>query len=382
MCIEERSCAYCTIISMALDTSIINDSSLVSVSPIDTLFNLSHHALDLTTSDSEITPNEWTLPLVAETSVRILLAILTVLVNSLVLLTLATTHTLRENPAYLVIGSLAVTDVMVGTSSPAGLAIEMQMVISPWLCRLGYAAMLALCSVSINNLLFISIDRYLVIAHPFRYVPMVTRRRVVIFITGCWVYGSFLSVIFITLGYSREDWRGDCVAEKLYPLWFIVTLTALHLIIPFIIMLYVHIAIFIVARRQQKAVKLSMKRHGAEPSVESKKAKLRAARLLVIPCLYFHVSWAPFFITIVWAVLTNSTVQPQGLERFVQSLGILNSLGNPVLYALSQPVLGRAMLRKLKDLACRARMMDNKKKCRPVESTSLVVPDNMDSTMV
>nr|KAG5711804.1 hypothetical protein BaRGS_023568 [Batillaria attramentaria] len=110
-------------------------------------------------SEALAVPNDWTMALMAEASVRVLLSLLTILVNALVIVTLATTPYLRESPAHLVIGNLAVTDLMVGVMSPAGLVIELQIVISQWLCRLGYAGVLALCSVSINNLLFISVDR-------------------------------------------------------------------------------------------------------------------------------------------------------------------------------------------------------------------------------
>lgn len=102
--------------------------------------------------------NPWTAGLVAEYAIRIVFSVLMVLVNTLVLLTLGTTPSLRC-PTNLVIGSLAVTDLLVGLLSPAGLVIELQIVEVPLLCRMGYASVMALSSVSINHLLFVSIDR-------------------------------------------------------------------------------------------------------------------------------------------------------------------------------------------------------------------------------
>ena len=104
-------------------------------------------------------PNAWTAGLVAEAVVRIMLGVLTVLVNTLVLLTLATTPSLRCR-TNMVIASLAVTDLLVGLLSPGGLPIELQVVVMPLLCKLGYAGIMGLSSVSINHLLFVSIDRW------------------------------------------------------------------------------------------------------------------------------------------------------------------------------------------------------------------------------
>ena len=104
-------------------------------------------------------PSSWSPGLTAEYTLRLLLAVLMVVVNGLVLATLATVPSLRCATSW-VIGSLAVTDFMVGFISPAGLLIELQLVAVPaWLCRLGYAGVIALASVSINHLLFVSVDR-------------------------------------------------------------------------------------------------------------------------------------------------------------------------------------------------------------------------------
>lgn len=219
--------------------------------------------------------------------------------------------------------------------------------------------------------------RYLLIGKPLRYGSLVTRRRVWAFIVICWVWAVALSVPFL-LGLSiNPDWDGECRAELMYPLWFIILLTLLHFVLPFLVMLYVHIKIFIVARRQQKAVKDSFRRNGVELGGVScgNRAKLRAARLLVLPCGYFYISWGPFFITVLYTVATDTVVEPHALERFVQTLAILNSLGNPILYAVSQPVLGRAMMAKLTAIWRKCLTAYKGKHC---ESDTLVPPEQAD----
>ncbi|KAL8562297.1 hypothetical protein ACOMHN_037253 [Nucella lapillus] len=352
-------------------------------------------------------PRSWTGGLVAEYAVRVLLAVLMVLVNLLVLLTLWSTPSLRC-AANWVIGSLAVTDLMVGVVSPAGLLIELQVIVSPLLCRMGYAGVMALTSVSINHLLFVSVDRYLLISRPLRYPSFVTKRRVWLFIGASWLWASALSLPFV-LGFTiRPRWDGRCLAELMIPTWLIVVLALLHFVLPLIVMMYVHVAIFAVARRQQKAVKNSLKVcNGEEDKVGdfsttttsfsaktshassfSNRAKLRAARLLVLPCGFFYVSWGPWFVTILWAVFSQTVVEPHALERFAQTLAILNSLGNPVLYAVSQPVLGRAMVEKMRGLgrACRSKccccLGFSSRQSRVEATTVLVHPDRTESTCV
>ena len=149
--------------TMALETA-VNDSSLLVARAGEVTSLLSATGLTTTTTTTFLAqsvpgPNAWTAGLVAEAVVRTMLGVLTVLVNTLVLLTLATTPSLRCR-TNMVIASLAVTDLLVGLLSPGGLPIELQVVVMPLLCKLGYAGIMGLSSVSINHLLFVSIDRW------------------------------------------------------------------------------------------------------------------------------------------------------------------------------------------------------------------------------
>lgn len=100
----------------------------------------------------------WEPEIIAEYVVRSILFLMTFLVNLLVLVAIATTPSLRC-PTHLVIGSLAMTDLIVGVAGPPGMLVELQIVVQPSICRVAYAFVIALCSVSINHLLFVSVDR-------------------------------------------------------------------------------------------------------------------------------------------------------------------------------------------------------------------------------
>ncbi|XP_076441179.1 adenosine receptor A3-like [Babylonia areolata] len=213
------------------------------------------------------TPRDWTAGLVAEYALRNVLSVLTVLVNFLVLYTLWGTRSLRSVPAHVVIGSLAVTDLLVGILGPTGLHIELEVVVDPFMCRMGYGAVLAFCSVSINHLVFVSVDRYLMISKPLRYPSLVTSRRVWVFVLLCWGWGGALSTTFLLGLGLQPSWSGRCRAELLYRPWFMVCLLLAHFLLPLVVMLFVHVNIFRVAWRQQKAVQQSAFR--PQPSIES-----------------------------------------------------------------------------------------------------------------
>lgn len=206
-----------------------------------------------------------------------------------------------------------------------------------------------------------------------------TQKRAFVFIGVCWGYSMAVSFIFMFAMEPKPDLDPDerfpmCRAEKLFPLWFITYLTILHFLLPFIIMVVLYTAIFVMARRQQQAIKSSFRVNGvnSEGMSVGHRAKLRAARLLALPCGYFHLSWGPWFITILWAVASRTTVDPHYVERLVQALAILNSFGNPVLYAVSQPLLGRAMLAKLCGLCKKASLFGRKKNKCILETAALV----------
>lgn len=69
-----------------------------------------------------------------------------------------------------------------------------QWILGAILCDLWTSTDVLLCTSSILNFLIISIDRYLIINHPFKYAPLRKAKLQVLMISGVWVISSLVSL--------------------------------------------------------------------------------------------------------------------------------------------------------------------------------------------
>lgn len=139
--------------------------------------------------------------LIAFFIMSILMAIPTIVLNGLVIITFFTTSTL-QGPSYILLTSFAITDLMVGLlAEPLLMALTLSDVMhnEKLFCLLALPVRqvtTSLATVSFYSLVAISIDRYLAIRLKLRYKSTVTVTRVRIIVLGLWVLS--LSVGFLS----------------------------------------------------------------------------------------------------------------------------------------------------------------------------------------
>ncbi|CAH8576044.1 unnamed protein product [Schistosoma curassoni] len=185
-------------------------------------------------------------------SLQILSSILIFCGNLLVISAVATTKGLRRiTDLYIV--SLALADLLVAVLV-LPLSI-MRQVYGHWpyesheLCIYWLSLNVFLCSASILNLCCISVDRYIAINYPTKYISKRTRRTAFAMIGGAWI-ASFLIMIPPIFGFQHHTGVGSCYIRSDAGYRFLTGISIFF--VPFLLVGFIYIRIFWVIRRRSK----------------------------------------------------------------------------------------------------------------------------------
>ena len=264
--------------------------------------------------------------------------VLTVLGNLFVIVAISYFKQLHTPTNYLTL-SLAVTDFFLGVMVmfPGMIrAVETCWFFGEMFCRLFLSYDILLCTASILNLSFISIDRYYAVCHPLLYPRKITVHTAVIMILVTWCVSAVVGfgMIFLELNIlgMEELYFNNLACEGGCTLFTTVVASTVSAIISFylpgVIMLGIYLRIFMVAQRQVRTT-------GLQNTSSSKvdKHQRKATKTLAIIMGVFLFLWMPFFLCFLIDPLIGYSIPPAVFNTLVW-LGYLNSTVNPLVYAL------------------------------------------------
>ena len=189
--------------------------------------------------------------LVALTVINLLAVLPTVLLNSLVIVAVATRHRLQSNSNVLV-AWLAGTDLLNGlVNQDIEIALELSRISShgPFcnLEKVSAVARIGYFFLSVGNLMLISIDRYISIKQPLRYETIVTKQRISTGLILAWAVGLFITIHELTM--AVIDSGTDLYFLYMKMSYIIMLLLVLAAIV---VICYTNCYIFSESRRQKK----------------------------------------------------------------------------------------------------------------------------------
>ncbi|XP_036406270.1 trace amine-associated receptor 13c-like [Megalops cyprinoides] len=268
--------------------------------------------------------------------------LLTVCGNLLVIISICHFKQLHT-PTNLLLLSLALSDILVGVivmPFQFTLLIESCWLFGTTFCSILNLFSLYLTCVSIYNVTFIAVDRFIALFDPFHYSNRVTVRVTLLVICFIWILSIFYTMALLYF-------NGNMLEQKTCPIVCPVSISLIwatvDLIVGFIvpcltmILLYVHI--FALAKKHAESIKCVGKQQFKNARKgNSMASEWKAAKLLGIIVSVFLMCLVPYNIGLLATANVEKTATSGHLiPNFLACLIFLNSTMNPIIYALFYP---------------------------------------------
>ena len=259
-----------------------------------------------------------------------ILAVVTVVGNGLVIFLITTRRNLRTTTNWFVL-SLAVADFGVGAvyyPRVSFCSIYDETCVNEAV-GIGFLFGVLFVYASAANLCALTLDRYLAVVHPLRYVTFMKKKRVALLVSAAWAVASTLSASTFLSHYvfTREDQQNIAMPLLLYE-------TAIAFGV-YSFLLFATVRIFLVvrriARRNAALVAQLNFNHKLQHGVAFKARETASAKMIgiVVPvCLLYSLVWVAESVH-----LLAKSLPPELLVEIHVILVTLNSVVNPLAYA-------------------------------------------------
>ncbi|XP_034144777.1 trace amine-associated receptor 13c-like [Esox lucius] len=266
-----------------------------------------------------------------------LISAVTVFLNLLVIISISHFKQLHT-PTNLLILSLAVSDLLVGLIVIPAMTVailESCWVFGEYFCPLLLYINFLCTSLSLGNLVLISIDRYVAVCDPLMYHLKITAKKMVCCISIFWCFCIVYDAVVIKITVNVQV-PSRCFEECFFVkgnIWIDIFALFISLIVPCSIIITLYLKIFVVARSQARQV--NSNKAVTVPGVktaQANKSERKAAKTLSIVVFNYFICWIPiYFVKYIYFASGNS------LSTFICFLPLINSFINPIIYAFFYP---------------------------------------------
>ncbi|NXN90515.1 CNR2 protein, partial [Bombycilla garrulus] len=265
--------------------------------------------------------------------------------NSLVLYLIFSSPGIRKKPSYLFIGSLALADILASiifvcsfvnfhVFNEAGFSKEV------FLLQLG--GVNTSFSASLSSLLLTALDRYLSISRPSEYKLLMTRRRAWTALGVLWVTCATIACLPL-LGWNCCALDSAC--SELFPFvddnylsgWLCLVL----LLLGCIVYAYAHV----LWRARQHVAYMEKRQAQAGKQNTRMRMDVTLAKTLVMVLAVLMLCWSPVLVLMIYSVFARLSDRLRKAFAFCSTLCLLNSMVNPIIYALRSKELFSSLRR-------------------------------------
>ncbi|XP_070979360.1 trace amine-associated receptor 13c-like [Oncorhynchus clarkii lewisi] len=267
-----------------------------------------------------------------------LISAVTVFLNLLVIISISHFKQLHT-PTNLLILSLAVSDLLVGLIVIPVMTVA---IMEPcwgfgkYFCVFPIYIACLCTSLSLGNLVLISIDRYVAVCDPLLYHSKITITRIMCCISITWCYCIIYRAANINY-FVNVQVPSRCLKECTTvegSIWVNFTDLVITMVVPCSIIITLYMKIFVVARSQARKVfsKEAASVSGVK-TLQANKSERKASKTLAIVIFNYLICWIPsLFVFYFFSFLRDYL-----LSYFISFLSFVNSLINPIIYAFFYP---------------------------------------------
>ncbi|XP_045569380.1 trace amine-associated receptor 13c-like [Salmo salar] len=267
-----------------------------------------------------------------------LISAVTVFLNILVIISISHFKQLHT-PTNLLILSLAVSDLLVGLIVIP--VVTVAVMESCWgfgdyFCAFQFYISFLCTSLSLGNLVLISIDRYVAVCDPLLYHSKITITRMMCCISITWC-SSIIYDAAVVKNVVNVQVPSRCLTVCLIvegSIWVNIIGLVITMVVPCSIIITLYMKIFVVARSQARKVfsKEAASVSGVK-TLQANKSERKAAKTLSIVVFNYLICWIPtLFINFFFSFLIDNF-----LSYFIIFLPLVNSLINPIIYVFFYP---------------------------------------------
>uniref|UniRef100_A0AAY5KG43 G-protein coupled receptors family 1 profile domain-containing protein n=1 Tax=Esox lucius TaxID=8010 RepID=A0AAY5KG43_ESOLU len=264
-----------------------------------------------------------------------LISVFTAFLNLLVIISISLFKHLHT-PTNLLILSLAVTDLLVGLIVIPAMTVAIMQpcwLFGEYFCTLLLYVTFLCASLSLGNLILISVDRYVAVCDPLLYHTKVTiaRMKYCIFITWC----CCVTYVVVFINITVKVYVPRCFEECYFgegDIWITMMDLIFTVVMPYSIIMTLYFKIFLVARSQARQVfSKGVASVSGVKTVQTGISKGKAEKTLGIVVFNYLVCWNPFFYLFYFF---SGSYLASAIFSF---LPLINSLINPIIYAFFYP---------------------------------------------
>lgn len=275
----------------------------------------------------------------------IILSVMIIAINLLVISLFFYREYLQTKTNSLLI-SLAVSDLLVGLLG-IPLFIACNAVLKAGVCTAGVLIYRFIAVSTMYHILVVTLERYIYVMYPMKYINIVTAPRLLKAIAGVWLFSMFVSLIQLTWEDPTRFFKPRDSTSQQYALAYNIVGIVFCFFLPALFMAISYVSMFMVIHRQIKEIRGLYNTRAT--SANSQRAPIateaRALIIFVAMLSIFIICWLSFYVTGFLILLPGLNMEAMPQEPFmaVDFIRFSVSLVNPILYAFLKRDFSRAL---------------------------------------
>ena len=221
-------------------------------------------------------------------------------------------------------------------------------------CHISGIFSLLFSIVSINTLVFISIERYMATNFPIKHRNLLSIKRIKITLGFIWLWSAFLCILPLkTSRFANIPNFFHCSVDWAYHLPTTLSYLTVVILVPHLILVYCNIRVFQATRSMRKvSVFLSAPSRYSKGIQQCREHRITVVTFMVT--ITFFVCWMPYCISTICLASGKSDL-PKEFTSVALMMAISNSCCNPIIYG----IMNRSFRKAFREILCCIIYKDN-----------------------